>query len=386
MFHFDEEFYLANNPDVAQAVARDEWPSGYTHWCVNGRARGRAAAPAIDIDWYLSAYPAAALEIAEGAFSSVAEHYFCCGRYRGYLPDARARRPANPAAFHSRFGGLWTDAGNALDVVAGRRELGQIDDAQAERLRDWIGNGSVILSNAISADVLHPAEMALHKIFEGEVRPIRFSHEGARSLDPHWHSAAIRSLIFAEPVLAFLQLIFERPVLASQSWGSWRGARRAVGQDAADRAFSLPLQFAGAYFALEDISGEDGLSSLPGSHRFPDFRYGHRFKSVSEARRIQPQIDASADQGRHQQLVERQASGLELVSKPWALRRGDVVVWSADLAWAEGFGPQQSHKSVGVYFCPAEVVPDYFETEAPAERRRHSRTAFYSSGTYLETR
>src|SRR5215472_7972988 len=71
-------------------------------------------------------YPLAATELAEGKATDFRDHYYRIGRFRGYLPHDKATRPENPSGFRSHFGGLWTDQGNALDVVAGRLDLGLI--------------------------------------------------------------------------------------------------------------------------------------------------------------------------------------------------------------------------------------------------------------------
>ncbi|MGK7903374.1 MAG: Ig-like domain-containing protein, partial [Hormoscilla sp.] len=51
MENFDEEFYLASNPDVAAAVARGEFGSGEDHFQRFGQAEGRLGAPANLIDF-----------------------------------------------------------------------------------------------------------------------------------------------------------------------------------------------------------------------------------------------------------------------------------------------------------------------------------------------
>ncbi len=42
--HFDEEAYLAQNPDVALGLANGQFPSGFAHFMLHGRAEGRARA------------------------------------------------------------------------------------------------------------------------------------------------------------------------------------------------------------------------------------------------------------------------------------------------------------------------------------------------------
>src|ERR1700680_4026073 len=62
IFEFDESWYLETYEDVAWAVGRGDWPSGYMHYCTVGRSRGRIGAPRIDEEWYRAAYPLAAVE------------------------------------------------------------------------------------------------------------------------------------------------------------------------------------------------------------------------------------------------------------------------------------------------------------------------------------
>ena len=128
---YDEQWYLEKNHDVAEAVARGEWISGYAHYCAVGKSRGRQGAPQVDDVWYLKAYPLAVQEINMGKAQTCVEHYLKFGRYRGYLTDRKARRPANAANFRSKFGGLWTDQANALDLVAGRLDLGRITESES---------------------------------------------------------------------------------------------------------------------------------------------------------------------------------------------------------------------------------------------------------------
>ena len=61
---FDEEFYLATNPDVAEAVAGGAFPSGLEHYRQFGGNEGRNPNPSFDEAFYLQNNPdvAAAVE------------------------------------------------------------------------------------------------------------------------------------------------------------------------------------------------------------------------------------------------------------------------------------------------------------------------------------
>jgi hypothetical protein len=395
---FDEEYYLEKNPDVAEAVRKGEWPSGLTHYCVSGKTRGRIAAPAVDVEWYVTTYPHAAQEIAAGNAASAREHYHSIGKYRGYLPSQRAIRPANPAATRSRYGGLWTDVGNALDIVAGRRDVGLISAEHANLLTQWITQGYVILPSAISEAVLDGAEAEVDRAYRGEVPGVLFDVQGVRdsspwvpealthatrALDLHWLSDPIRQLIFSENIVKFLNLLFERPVLASQTWSWWRGSAQEVHQDSAYVNYSLPLQFAACWVALEDVrEGAGELYYYGGSHRLAEFYYGDS-KGAEEARRTQPETDLAANHRRHRELLERQAAGMGLKKEYFRAKRGDVLISCADLVHGEApLCTTLTRKSVGAYYCPGELAPHYFENTLHGDMKPFGTAAFYSTAYY----
>jgi hypothetical protein len=396
---FDEAFYLKHYSDVAEAVRRGDWPSALTHYCVAGKARGRVAAAPVDADWYVNTYPLVAREIALGRAISVDDHFHRIGKYRGYLPARGAARPDNPAAMHSRFGGLWTDVGNALDIVDGRHKIGQINADQATLLRQWITQGYVVLPNRIPGEILDRAEAELDRAYHGGMPHLRFAVHGiaqntpwveealtqpAKALDLHWSSLETRNLIFAEPVLRFLHLIFERPPLASQTLGFWRGSAQDGHQDSAYVNYSVPMQFAASWIALEDVQvGAGELFYYRGSHRMPEFLYAGKFKGAEETKRLRPGIDLAKDYVRHIDLIRSQAEGMQLQTDRFLAKRGEVLLWSADLAHGGSkISVAHTRKSVVTHYCPAELVPNYFEGRPTPTILEHGDHAFYTTAHY----
>ena len=85
---WNEALYLAINPDVAAAIAREEFKSGREHWNLAGRAERRAGA-VVPANWdeagYLSINPDVATEVSRGTFISGYHHYLAAGRVEGRL-------------------------------------------------------------------------------------------------------------------------------------------------------------------------------------------------------------------------------------------------------------------------------------------------------------
>ncbi len=98
---FDEEQYLLNNPDVAQAVYDGYFASGWEHYDLYGRAEGRSyAAPSDSGDFneaqYLLNNPDVAQAVYDGYFASGWEHYNAYGRAEGRSYAA----PSDPGDFN----------------------------------------------------------------------------------------------------------------------------------------------------------------------------------------------------------------------------------------------------------------------------------------------
>jgi phytanoyl-CoA hydroxylase len=400
MGDYDEDYYLEQYPDVAEGVAKGEWLSGYSHFAEIGRSRGRLGLPVIDETWYLRAYPLAANEIALGKAANCVEHYLKYGRYRGYVSERTARRPPNAANFRSRFGGLWTDQGNALDIVAGRLELGRISESEAELLTKWIQDGFVILEGAIEEDILDRALADLDKAYEGLLPGQKFAVHGVgqqidwvpeartnptKALDIHWFSSAIRDLIFAPKVLSFMHLVFERRAMASQTLGFLRGSAQDAHQDSAYVNYTLPMQFVASWIALEDVTpGAGELFYYVASHRLREFLYGrNEFKGAEEARRLGFPGDIEGQIKAHVQRIPKLAESLNLKQGALIAKRGDVLFWNADLAHGGSrISSNYTRKSVVTHYCPAEVMPTYVDYRPKVVIKPHNGQTYYTSSHY----
>lgn len=84
----DERFYLSQNDDVAAAVERGEFSSAQEHYLLFGINEGRSPNVLFDEAWYLSQNPDVAGAIAGGAVDSAYEHFQMYGWKEGRYPSA----------------------------------------------------------------------------------------------------------------------------------------------------------------------------------------------------------------------------------------------------------------------------------------------------------
>lgn len=102
---FDPAQYLANNPDVAQAVAQG-LITAWDHFELFGGAEGRTPTPLFDEAFYLQQNPDVAQAIANGQIASAAQHFVLFGQSEP--------RAINPAIDLGRYLGANPDIANAV--------------------------------------------------------------------------------------------------------------------------------------------------------------------------------------------------------------------------------------------------------------------------------
>src|SRR5213593_3890480 len=139
------------------------------------------------------------------------------------------RDPVDIPRFRSRFGGLWTDLSNAVDLLDGRLRLGLITDQQAQELLCFIEDGYVILRRAVDETLIDrlnddvkrlteqpPPEAWVNLIENGSSvsRAMKAGDGDAggkmlKLLDLYYFLPSARDVLFSERTLNFLQLIFD---------------------------------------------------------------------------------------------------------------------------------------------------------------------------------
>lgn len=288
-------------------------------------------------------------------------------RLSAEAPDQRLPK------FRSRFGGLWTDLSHAPALAQGKRDLGRISAEEHDALTRWIEDGYVILPgaadpalcDAVIADMARAGRGELELVYRevsteagdrlipAHERFDRLGRSQGKLIDLYQKSEAARALILNERVLRFLTLVFERPAIAFQSLAFTTGSEQALHQDTAFVPVSSPMELAAAWVALEDVvPGSGELMVVPGSHAIPEFLFEGKTRSMPLG---------SREKARYGDYLLAQCARAGLEAKPFLARKGDVLIWSADLVHggASICDPRLTRRSLVAHYCPRGVTPDY---------------------------
>jgi hypothetical protein len=83
----DEQWYLAQYPDVAVAIAQGKRHSATRHFIDNGYFENRLPFPvSVNERWYLANYPDVAASVRSGTETSAQAHFLGSGYREGRLP------------------------------------------------------------------------------------------------------------------------------------------------------------------------------------------------------------------------------------------------------------------------------------------------------------
>jgi len=301
----------------------------------------------------------------------------------------RRRRPG----YHSQFGGLWTDRTDAGRELETRVRSGRIEEAARGDLEHWIERGYVVFPNAVPAADIDQYRAELRRVWDEVDRRYQIEIDGTyfpldpelrsenyKLVDAYVHSELARRLAFSPRIAAFLRQVFEREVLLFQSLSFERGSEQFVHQDTAYVVVSSPLELVASWIALEDVEpGSGELMYYPGSHRYDEFIFKSGARNWNR-QRDGDEVHMQYRRSLHEQAAER---GLEL--ERFHPRKGDVLLWSADLAHGGSAITRKgaTRQSLVCHYCPADVRPYYFSYRAERRQtREHAPGQLYCSSNY----
>jgi phytanoyl-CoA hydroxylase len=277
---------------------------------------------------------------------------------------------SRPQPTRSRFGGLWTDRLDALDVLIARRS--SLAPRLVALLESWITNGFVLLPGAVDPSVCdslaanleqswqhgHPGQLVVDST-TGQHRPLVAGDVKrlTRAVDTHVHFDAARQLLQSQVVNTFLTEVFGADPLFFQTLVFEVGSEQGLHQDTAFVVVDRPLEMVGVWFALEDVTlGSGELQYVPGSHRLSDHCFG------PDRRYFDPGVDGHDAHDAYYPLMAQRCAEAGLTTQRFLPQKGDVLIWSADLVHggAPITNPTSTRRSLVAHACPQTANPHFF--------------------------
>jgi hypothetical protein len=190
-------------------------------------------------------------------------------------------------------------------------------------------------------------------------------------LDVYEYLETARRVAFAPAIQRFLELVFERPPMAHQSLSFYRGSKQPIHQDTAFVRVNSPMELVASWVALEDVaSGVGELEYYEGSHTFPEFLFEGRYKW---------QPPGNPELGDYYEHLRHCAAERGLAPVRFHPSKGDVLIWSADLAHggSEYEDADRTRRSLVTHYSPVDCHPMYFHYGEHTGRLRWGERSWY---------
>ena len=291
------------------------------------------------------------------------------------------------------FKALWTDQPDALENLAQQEASGEFDNILAQRLRQLIEYGYVIIPNAIShalADALtaeitnvtsHPDKFIARRARAGYAKPTAevVQDPTFRIIDFHVNSRHTTQAAYCPAITALLHAVFRQPANAFQCLTFVHGSQQELHQDGAYVVVSEPLQFLASWIALEDVTpGSGELMYYAGSHRLDDYLFGEeQTKHWNPARDGQP-----AHRDFLASIIARSQS-LGLPLETFLPKKGDALIWASDLVHGGAkISNGNTRRSIVTHYCPIDVRPNFTNFTDYFHLRQVAPNGYISSRHY----
>ncbi|HXU44134.1 MAG TPA: phytanoyl-CoA dioxygenase family protein [Thermoanaerobaculia bacterium] len=273
--------------------------------------------------------------------------------------------PASPLTRKGQLrSDLWLDQPDALDRIGEREHRGELSSEEAGKLRHFAERGYLTFEIDLPESAALSLDDSVDRLWKEKPWDVAFAYQSSLKLFPladeardrrpsvriadlHSASAEAEALYLDAQVFRWVELVFGRLGVATQSLHFEYGSQQTLHRDPIHVHTSPPSHLLAAWIALEDISADCGpLTYVAGSHRLPYFEFepgDHRF-----------------DHGRHTpgELAASLAFDLEqcakrgLEAEPFLCRRGGVLLWHHSLLHGGSTprDPAQTRKSFVVHF------------------------------------
>lgn len=222
------------------------------------------------------------------------------------------------------FVSSWMDQPDAERHVERMLAAGEISDAEAGLLLDFLRDGFVVLNDKLPEAMVAAANGALDKAVATSYQGYQ-NGSSQRLEQMHVSFPAIRDIWLHPPIHRFLSLVFGAESQPCQSLVYVFGSQQDAHQDTVHLTPFPAGMMCGVWIALEDVRPDSGeLAVYPGSHRLP--------------RVYMKDAGAAKVRGDWKEFGEKVVStwrnllnGGKFTSKKYHAKKGDILVWHENL-------------------------------------------------------
>lgn len=219
----------------------------------------------------------------------------------------------------------WLDQPGAMSALEAHPRFQAFDATLQEKIRGFVREGYLILEQFFPETETGALNAEVDALLSGG--RVGYNYTGRKIFNLFENSALARDRFFRNPeLLELLSFLLGRQVIPFQSLNFTQGSEQRAHSDSIHMTTEPPGYLIATWIALEDIQAGSGeLLYYPGSHRLPyvmtpDYDSGNtRYTIGAESNR------------RYEDHIERLVAHHGLKPASFLPRRGDVLIWHANL-------------------------------------------------------
>ena len=276
----------------------------------------------------------------------------------------------------------WLDGFFNADIIQNHPAYCHFPENIRTQLLSWHKNGYLIWERFLDEETVDAVNNEIDGLLEK--KEVDFNYTNRKIFNAYHQSYTIRKIIKEKRLLELLSFILDKKVLPFQTINFLKGSEQLPHADSIHMSTFPQGYLIAAWFALEDISAEQGpLCYFPESHRLPyitnsDYaNTSNRFMLDGDANKKYEAVAAS--------VIQKHAFQKEI----FLAKKGDVLIWHGNLI--HGGEPmlnkELTRKSFVVHYFAADVIAYHEISERPAifdtELVGEVEDDFYKGQTHL---
>ena len=268
---------------------------------------------------------------------------------------------------HKDFKGIgskeipWLDKPNAQSKLINSEHYCSFNKQAKEQINNWIKNGYAIFNSYLDESTIDSVNQEIETIIANQ--KISFEYSKQRLMNAYKYSNTIKNIANDESLTRFLRFLLGRDVLPFQTINFITGSETKAHADIIHMTTEPKGYLIGVWIALEDVMLEAGpLFYIPGSHKLP-YVMSDQFETGNTWWKTGEQYYEN-----YEACIEQQIKKKKLQKKPFLAKRGDLIIWHANLL--HGGMPvideALTRKSLVIHYFAKDVICYHEITQRPA--------------------
>lgn len=221
----------------------------------------------------------------------------------------------------------WFETDFSLHIL---KEL-NLTSEEKKNINFFIKNGYIVLKNVLTNKEINKILKDFNSIISSDKfkkNPEYFHYNKSPRVVEGWkQSKMIKKICFNKKVIKFLELLYKKKPLPVSTINFVRGTEQPLHSDYIHFGTVPELFLAGAWFALEDVTNNNGpLNIVPKSHKLSSIDFTDLNLEIPKTTK-----ELKDNYTFYENYLRKLIKVKNLKEKKALIKKGDVLIWAANL-------------------------------------------------------